>query len=55
MDISWLHLVDCYEWDLNLNAGAPGLRMLYKLKEDHINLSPRLRMQVKLAAQVCMG
>ncbi|XP_057290356.1 uncharacterized protein LOC130613056 [Hydractinia symbiolongicarpus] len=52
MDISWNHLVNVYEWDLNLHGAAPGLRKLYKLKEDHIKLTPRLRMQVKLATQV---
>ena len=45
-------MVDCYEWDLGMNRAAPGLRKLHKLKEEHIRLSPRLRMQVKLAAQV---
>lgn len=51
-DISWRHVVDVYEWDIGLNRAAPGLRVLYKLKEEHIRLSPRLRMQVKLAVQV---
>lgn len=52
MDISWLHIVDVYNWDLQENNLAPGLRFLHKLKEEHIKLSPRLRMKVKLAAQV---
>lgn len=59
--ISWKHLVDLYEEDLglegrtsefSLNVKAPGLRKLHKLTEDHITLTPRSRMTVKLAAQV---
>ena len=52
-DISWKHIVDVYEWDLLRNPDVLGLRMLPKLTEDHINLQPRSRMKVKLAAQVC--
>ena len=52
MDISWNHVVDVYEWDLGLHRFSPGLRLLHKLREEHINLSPRHRMRVKLAAQV---
>ena len=51
-NISWSHIVDCYEWDLGVNEAVPGLRKLWKLREEHIKLSTRLRMQVKLAAQV---
>ena len=45
-------MVDVYEWDLGLNRAAPGLRKLVKLREEHIKLSPRHRMRVKLAVQV---
>lgn len=41
-----------YEWDLGLNRAALGLRKLHKLREEHIKMSPRNRMRVKLAAQV---
>ena len=51
-DISWLHIKAIYEWDLLQNPDVLGLRMLPKLTEDHIYLQPRLRMNVKLAAQV---
>ena len=51
-DISWRHIIDVYEWDLGMNRASPGLRKLHKLKEEHVRLTPRLRMQVKLAAQV---
>jgi len=52
LEISWQHIVDRYTQDLGMNRGAPGLRMLPKLTEDHITLSPRLRMRVYLAVQV---
>ena len=32
MDIKWSHVVNVYEWDLNLSGGAPGLRKLHKVK-----------------------
>ena len=51
-DISWNHVVNVYEWDLGMNRGAPGLRKLHRLREEHIKLSPRHRMRVKLATQV---
>ena len=35
-----------------MNRAAIGLRKLFKLTDKHINLSPRLRMRVNLAAQV---
>lgn len=47
-----MHIVDIYEWDLLQNPAVLGLRKLPKLTEDHIHLQPRLRMNVKLAAQV---
>jgi len=51
-DISWLHIKDVYEWDLGKNRLSPGLRKIHKVKDEHINLSPRGRMNVKAAAQV---
>lgn len=51
-DIGWNHTVQVYEWDLNEKSQSYGLRVLNKLTEDHIKLTPRLRMKVKLAAQV---
>lgn len=51
-EISWMHIVDVYEWDLGLNRAALGMRMLHKLKEEHIRLSPKHRMSVKYAVQV---
>ena len=35
-----------------MNRDAIGLRKLHKLTDEHINLSPRFRMHVNLAAQV---
>ena len=35
-----------------MNRAATGLRKLFKLTDEHINLSPRLGMRVNLAAQV---
>ena len=40
------------EEDLGMRQVAPGLRKLVKMREEHIRLTPRDRMQVKLAAQV---
>ena len=52
-DISWKHIVDLYEEDIGIDRiGTTGLRRLPKLREGHINLTPRHRMKVKLAAQV---
>ena len=51
-DISWKHIVDAYEWDLSNNQYGIGLCKMPRLTEEHINLTPRLRMKVKLAAQV---
>ena len=52
MEISWQHVVSAYEWDLGMHRYAPGLRKMPRLSEEHINLSPRLRMRVNLAVQV---
>ncbi|XP_071502692.1 uncharacterized protein [Diadema antillarum] len=49
LSISWKHIVDVYEWDME---NTTGLRMLHRLTEDHIHLTPAHRMKVKLAAQV---
>ena len=48
----WNHIVDIYERDLDIGGAHPGLRKLHKLREEHIRLSPRHRMRVKLAVQV---
>ena len=40
------------EEDLGMRQVAPGLRKLIKLREEHIRLTPRDRVQVNLAAQV---
>ena len=37
-----------------MNRDAIGLRKLHKLTDEHINLTPRLRMRVNLAAQVSL-
>ena len=47
-----MHVVNLYEYDLGMNRNAPGLRMIPRLTEDHITLTPRLRMRVYLAVQV---
>ena len=44
--------MNVYEEDLGIRQMAPGLRKLVKLREEHIRLTPRDRMGVKLAAQV---
>ena len=52
--------MDVYEEDLGIVAGANfnvkknalGVRMLPKLREEHIKLTSRSRMTVKLAVQV---
>ena len=44
--------MNVYEEDLGIRQVAPGLRKLVKLREEHIRLTPRDRMGVKLAAQV---
>ncbi|CAB3994726.1 Hypothetical predicted protein [Paramuricea clavata] len=47
-DISWIHLENLYKDDLN----RQGLKLIPKLKNDHIYLTPYSRMKVYLAAQV---
>ena len=52
-DISWKHIVDLYEEDTGIDRiGTTGLRRLPKLREEHISLTLRHRMKVKLASQV---
>lgn len=51
MWITWLQLIDAFENDIN-ESNASGLRILHKLKVDHLFLNPYLRMRVYLAAQV---
>ncbi|CAC5392195.1 THAP9 [Mytilus coruscus] len=51
--ITWPHLVTLVEGDLHGQNGQPGgLRMLPKLTNEHLRLTPSLRMKVKLATQV---
>ena len=51
--IQWTQLVNLVEDDLiGQNQQAGGLRMLPKLSNEHIRLTPSLRMKVKLATQV---
>ena len=45
--ISWAHIVSTVEEDMSQQ-----LNRLPRIKEEHIHLSPQLRMRVKLAAQV---
>lgn len=50
-------MVSLYHWDIGDDdnedgVDAPGLRLLPRIKFEHINLTPRLRMRVNLAAQV---
>ena len=45
--IKWPHIVSTVKEDMSRS-----LQKLPKLKEEHINLSPQLRMRVRLAAQV---
>ena len=51
-EISPQHIVNLYEWDLEMKRCNPGLRLLHKLTEDHISLNPNLRMRINLAAHV---
>lgn len=60
-DITWRHIVNVYEEDLGVQSrkkdvivktSAPGLRRLHKITEEHVKLTSRSRMTVKLAAQV---
>ena len=50
--MSWKDIVDAYKWDLSNSQYGIGLRKIPRLTEEYINLTPRLRMKVKLAAQV---
>ena len=47
-----MHIVRVYENDIGLENLHPSLGKLNKIEEEHINLSPRHGMKVKLAAQV---
>uniref|UniRef100_A0A7M6DPD0 Uncharacterized protein n=1 Tax=Clytia hemisphaerica TaxID=252671 RepID=A0A7M6DPD0_9CNID len=51
-EIGWHHIVNVYNWDLGPARHVVGLRMGHKLREEHVNLDPRSRMRVNLAAQV---
>jgi hypothetical protein len=48
VEISWAHIVSTAQEDKNKRD----LNKLYKIGDEHIHLSPQLRMRVKLAAQV---
>jgi hypothetical protein len=52
MDISWSHLCELYTMDNDSNREAPGLRVIPKLKYEHIHLTSFSKMRVDLAAQV---
>jgi hypothetical protein len=52
MDISWNHLKDLYLADNDISTAAPGLRLVPKLKYEHINLTSFSKMRVDLAAEV---
>ena len=45
--ISWSHIVSTLKLDKEMNFNR-----LYKIKEEHIHLSPQLRKRVRLVAQV---
>ncbi len=47
--ISWRHLHSLYQRD---QAGGVGIRLLPKLKYEHLNLTSFSKMRVDLAAQV---
>uniref|UniRef100_A0A7M5VCI7 Transposable element P transposase n=1 Tax=Clytia hemisphaerica TaxID=252671 RepID=A0A7M5VCI7_9CNID len=54
-ELSWQHIIAVYEQDLipdTKDEDGVAMRKLYKLSNEHIHLSPRLRMRVNLAAQV---
>ena len=50
--IAWSHLEDLYEKDTRSGQEATGLRLVPKLKFEHIYLSSFSKMRVDLAAQV---
>lgn len=52
--ISWTHLEDLYKKDIRAAEGPVGLRLVPKLKYEHIYLSSFAKMRVDLAAQVCV-
>ena len=47
-----MHIVRVYDDDIGLENIHHGLRKLNKIKEEHINLSPRHQIRVTLATQV---
>ena len=52
-DISWKQVVELYEEDIGIDSiGTTGLRIFPKIREDHIDLTPKHRMKVNSAAQV---
>ena len=52
--ISWTHLETLYKKDTGSRARPVGLRLVPKLKYEHIYLSSFDKMRVDLAAQVCV-
>ena len=50
--MKWSQIRTAYEKDLFSSKVAPGLRKATKLTPDHVDLTPRSRMRVNLAAQV---
>ena len=52
--ISWAHLEILYKKDTGSGADPVGLRLVPKLKYEHIYLSSFANMRIDLAAQVCV-
>jgi len=51
--LEWKHVENLYEATLVCAARSGGLKLAHKLTREHIFLTPRSRMRVDLAAQVC--
>ena len=51
-DVRRMHIVRVYDDDIGLENIHHGLRKLNKIKEEHINLSPRHQIRVTLGTQV---
>ena len=52
-EILWDHLKDLYKKDGGAHRNAAGLRLVPKLKYEHVFLTSYSKMRVDLAAQVC--
>ena len=51
-EIWWSHLKELYELENDPAKTVPGMRIVPKLKYEHIHLIPFSKMRVDLAAQV---